>query len=150
MEKIGMSDSEVPLVPPDGNSAKDKGPDGGIPKKRTLVEVGELALDVIQSNIYQGEKDVGWELSIIADRLQVVLILNFFDEVTMTVKLYPHKNNIRKSVFRFEVFLTPAGEMRGTRIASVEIPEEKISREEIASFLGGILTRTGIKKTSSF
>jgi len=113
-----------------------------------LVEVGEMTLEIIQSYIQHGEKDVGWELSTVSDKLQVVIVLNFFDEVTMTVKLYPHRNNIRENVFRFEVFMTPAGEMRGTRIASVEIPPEKISREEISSFLGGILTRTGIKKPS--
>ena len=149
MEKIGMSEKENPLASIDGNSLNEKIKDDEISRKMTLVEVGEIALEVIQSYIHQGEKDIGWELSTISDKLQVVIILNFFDEVTMTVKLYPHKNNIRENVFRFEVFLTKAGEMRGTRIASVEIQAEKISRAEVSSFLGGILTRTGIKKPSN-
>ena len=109
-----------------------------------LFEVGEIALGTLQSYIHDSEKDVGWEIYVNSDNLQTTMNLNFFDAMGLTIKLYQHKNSSRETVFRFEVFITAVGEMRGTRIASVEIQQEKITLQDIQSFLEGVLARTGV------
>jgi len=112
-----------------------------------LVEVGESALKCFLAQIHQQERDVGWELTLTSDSFQFSFVLNFFDEMSLFLKIYQHKNVLREGVYRFEAFMAGVGDMRGTRIACVEFLKEKDLHTDIQTFIEGILLRTGLKKT---
>lgn len=113
----------------------------------TLDRVGQLILESIRSFLQAQPRDVGIEWKFQANAFQETFSVNFFDEITLLLKIFPHKNIIREKIFRIEVYQSHGGEMRGRRIASEEIPKSDTIEEDIRSFVHGILSRAGVGKS---
>ena len=113
----------------------------------SLSTVGNIVLESIRRYVSRREKDSGLEIVLNGNTFQETFILNFFDEITLFIKIFPHKNIVRESVFRLEVFMARTGDMRGRRIAVVEVPRSDDVVEDIRSFIEGILSRAGLKPT---
>ena len=113
----------------------------------SLFTVGDIVLASIRRYISMCAKDPGLEIALNWNAFQQTFVLNFFDEITLFIKIFPHKNVVRESVFRLEVFMARCGDMRGRRIAVIEVPRSNDVVDDIQSFIEGILSRAGLKPT---
>ncbi len=107
--------------------------------KTTLVDVGDAAFQVLMGYLHRRGTDPGAEVTITSSGLQESIFLRLVDTTVLLMKIFPHKNFLDQGVFRIEVFRTRPGDLRGNRIAFVEIPKGNDAREEVRLFIEGVL-----------
>jgi hypothetical protein len=112
----------------------------------TLQNLGNLALEGIRDYLSGIPRDAGTEITLQSNDFQVTLSVNLFDEMSLFLKIFPHKNVTRENVFRFEVFMAKSGDNRGRRIAVIELPKGDDISRDVKSFLEGVLTRSGFQR----
>lgn len=109
--------------------------------KITLREIGDAAFAILMGYLHRGGTDPGAEVTLSSSDLQETIFLRLIDTTLLLMKIFPHKNFLDQSVFRIEVFRTRPGDLRGNRIAFVEIPKGDDAREEIRLFIEGVLSQ---------
>jgi len=109
----------------------------------TLVDVGDIVFRVMQKFFFRENRDPGVEVTINSSALQESLFLRLPDFSTLLIKIFPHKNFMNVGVFRIEVYKTKPGDMRGNRVAFVEISLDSGAIDEIRLFVEGVLSQLG-------
>ncbi|MFZ2957864.1 MAG: hypothetical protein WA705_13335 [Candidatus Ozemobacteraceae bacterium] len=109
-----------------------------------ISDVGEAIFKTVETIIARFGRDMGVELSLVTAPLQESFTLLLPDESNLFIKVFPHKNFLNETVFRIEVYTTRPGDMRGNRVAFVEIGRSSESLSEIPPFVEGVLTRSSL------
>ncbi|HEY9070240.1 MAG TPA: hypothetical protein VIV61_08265 [Candidatus Ozemobacteraceae bacterium] len=109
----------------------------------TLVDVGDIVFRVMQNFLFREQRDPGVEVTINSNAYQESLFLRLPDFSTLLIKIFPHRNFMNAPVFRTEVYKTKSGDMRGNRIAFVEISLDSGASDEIRLFIEGVLSQLG-------
>ncbi|NLI78292.1 MAG: hypothetical protein GX442_17885 [Candidatus Riflebacteria bacterium] len=112
--------------------------------KLTLVDVGDAAFRVLQRYLFRRGTDPGAEVTVTSSDMQESLFVRLADSSTILTKIFPHKNFLEEGVYRIEVFRTKPGDLRGNRVAFVEIPKGTDAVEEIRLFIEGVLSQSDL------
>ena len=110
----------------------------------TLRDVGDAVYRVMMRYLCRNGTDLGAEMTMNSTSLQESLMVHLLDTTNLLIKTFPHRNYLQLDVFRIEVYKTRPGDMRGNRVAFVEIPRDDYSLGEIKSFIEGALGQSGL------
>ena len=110
----------------------------------TLCDVGDIVFRVMLRYFYRSGSDLGAEMSMNSTPLQESCLVHLLDTTNLLIKMFPHRNYLQNAVFRIEVYKTKPGDMRGTRVAFVEIPKGHDILGEVKSFIEGALAQSGL------
>lgn len=110
----------------------------------TLEDVGGHVVKIFQNAAFRDGVDLGWELLILGSPLQHTYQLNFFDEIQLSIKIFPHRNDVHDFLFRIEIYKSFRNEARGTRISCQEFPKSETLFSELDGFFSGLLKKLGI------
>jgi len=109
-----------------------------------LLDVGDAVYRVMQRFLFRNGNDPGAEIWINSSSMQESINVKLADSTTLLIKIFPHKNYLLLGVFRIEVYKTKPKDMRGNRIAFVEVPNGTDGIQEIKLFIEGVLSQNGL------
>ncbi|MBF0499872.1 MAG: hypothetical protein HQM09_07055 [Candidatus Riflebacteria bacterium] len=115
-------------------------------KLLTLTELGQAVFKTVDTYLARFGRDMGVEMSLVVGPLQESFTLFLPDGSSLFLKTFPHKNFKNETVFRIEVYMTRSGDMRGNRVAFIEIARVQESLIEIPPFVEGVLTRSSLSE----
>lgn len=109
----------------------------------SLQDVGDLIYRVTQRYLFRNLNDYGIEVTMRSVPMQENLVLHLPDGSNLLVKTFPHKNVMRDLIYRIEVYKTRIGELRGVKIAFLEVTRADTAVSEIQKFVQGYLAQLG-------
>ncbi len=112
-------------------------------KPISLRDLGDW-IHMILSKQFSSGDNVLVEMTMTGTSMQETISLKLPDRSHAFLKVFPHKNYLGDGVFRIEVFHTRPGDMRGTRIAFIEVPRHERALEELQRFMAGIMPQLGV------
>lgn len=109
-----------------------------------LRDLADWVYTLIQKRVATLSPERVVETVMVGNPMQETFSLKLPDRSNAFVKVFPHKNHLGEGVYRLEVFHTRPGDMRGTRIAFIEVPRHEKGLEETQRFMGGVLPQIGL------